>query len=326
MPEPSSISYATSARRTIRMEAAAVASLEERIGTEFNAACELLLQVRGRIIVTGMGKSGHIACKIAATLASTGSPAFFVHPGEASHGDMGMITSEDAVIALSNSGAVPEVLALLPHLKRLGIPLVSMTGNAQSALGQSSDVHLNTGVEIEACPLDLAPTSSTTTALVMGDALAIALLEARGFTADDFAFSHPGGTLGRQLLLKVQDIMKSGNDIPRVTENVKLAEALLEISNKGMGMTTVIDKAGKLVGVFTDGDLRRTLDARLDINETPIGQLIGSSAKTIDPDMLAAAALHIMEENEISSLVVLDAAGALAGVVHLKDLLHAGIV
>ena len=326
MPEQSSISHSTSARRTIRMEAAAVASLEERIGAEFNAACELLLQVQGRIIVTGMGKSGHIACKIAATLASTGSPAFFVHPGEASHGDMGMITSEDAVIALSNSGAVPEVLTLLPHLKRLGIPLVSMTGNAQSALGKSSDVHLNTGVEIEACPLDLAPTSSTTTALVMGDALAIALLEARGFTADDFAFSHPGGTLGKQLLLKVQDIMKSGDDIPRVTENVKLAEALLEISDKGMGMTTVIDKVGKLVGVFTDGDLRRTLDARLDINETRIGQLIGSNAKTIDPGMLAAAALHIMEENEISSLVVLNDAGALAGVVHLKDLLHAGIV
>jgi arabinose-5-phosphate isomerase len=326
MPEQRSISYTASARRTIRMEAAAVASLEKRIGPEFSRACELLLQVRGRIIVTGMGKSGHIACKIAATLASTGSPAFFVHPGEASHGDMGMITSQDAVIALSNSGAVPEVLTLLPHLKRLGIPLVSMTANAQSALGQSSDVHLNTGVEIEACPLDLAPTSSTTTALVMGDALAIALLEARGFTADDFAFSHPGGTLGRQLLLKVQDVMKSGNDIPRVNGHVKLAEALLEISNKGMGMTTVLDKEGKLEGVFTDGDLRRTLDARLDINETPIGQLISSSAKTIDPNMLAAAALHIMEENEISSLVVLDTAGDLAGIVHLKDLLHAGIV
>lgn len=326
MSEQSSISYITSARRTIRMEAAAVASLEERIGTEFSQACELLLQVRGRIIVTGMGKSGHIACKIAATLASTGSPAFFVHPGEASHGDMGMITSQDAVIALSNSGNVPEVLTLLPHLKRLGIPLVSMTGSSQSALGQSSDVHLNTGVDIEACPLDLAPTSSTTTALVMGDALAIALLEARGFTADDFAFSHPGGTLGRQLLLKVQDIMKSGSDVPRVAENIKLAEALFEISSKGMGMTTVVDKAGKLVGVFTDGDLRRTLDARLDINETPIGQLISSSAKTIDPDMLAATALRMMDENEISSLVVLDTASAITGVVHLKDLLHAGIV
>ena len=326
MSEQSSISYITSARRTIRMEAAAVASLEERIGTEFSQACELLLQVRGRIIVTGMGKSGHIACKIAATLASTGSPAFFVHPGEASHGDMGMITSQDAVIALSNSGNVPEVLTLLPHLKRLGIPLVSMTGSSQSALGQSSDVHLNTGVDIEACPLDLAPTSSTTTALVMGDALAIALLEARGFTADDFAFSHPGGTLGRQLLLKVQDIMKSGSDVPRVAENIKLAEALFEISSKGMGMTTVVDKAGKLVGVFTDGDLRRTLDARLDINETPIGQLISSSAKTIDPEMLAATALRMMDENEISSLVVLDTASAITGVVHLKDLLHAGIV
>ena len=326
MSEQSAISFTSSARRTIRMEAAAVASLEERIGTDFSKACELLLKVRGRIIVTGMGKSGHIACKIAATLASTGSPAFFVHPGEASHGDIGMITPQDAVIALSNSGAVSEVLTLLPHLKRLGIPLVSMTGNAQSVLGQSSDVHLNTGVETEACPLDLAPTSSTTTALVMGDALAIALLEARGFTADDFAFSHPGGTLGKQLLLKVQDIMKSGSDIPRVTENVKLAEALLEISNKGIGMTTVVDKAGRLSGVFTDGDLRRTLDARLDINETPIGQLISASAKTIDPDMLAAAALRIMDENEISSLVVLDATGALIGVVHLKDLLHAGIV
>jgi arabinose-5-phosphate isomerase len=325
MSEQSSIGYTTSARRTIRMEAAAVASLEERIGADFESACELLLHVRGRIIVTGMGKSGHIARKIAATLASTGSPAFFVHPGEASHGDMGMITSEDAVIALSNSGSVPEVLTLLPLLKRLGVPLVSMTGNAQSALGQSSDVHLNTGVETEACPLDLAPTSSTTTALVMGDALAIALLEARGFTADDFAFSHPGGTLGRQLLLKVRDVMKSGDDIPSVTEDVKLSEALLEISNKGMGMTTVVDKAKKLAGVFTDGDLRRTLDARLDINETSIGQLMSVSAKTIDPDMLAAVALRIMEENEISSLVVLDETDTLAGVVHLKDLLHAGI-
>jgi arabinose-5-phosphate isomerase len=325
MPEQNSISYVTSAQRTIRMEAAAVAALEERIGADFNAACELLLRVRGRIIVTGMGKSGHIARKIAATLASTGSPAFFVHPGEASHGDMGMITGEDAVIALSNSGAVPEILTLLPLLKRLGIPLVSMTGNPQSPLGQSSDVHLNTGVDTEACPLDLAPTSSTTTALVMGDALAIALLEARGFTADDFAFSHPGGTLGRQLLLKVRDVMKSGDDIPVVTEEIKLSSALLEISNKGMGMTTVVSGTGKLAGVFTDGDLRRALDARIDINETTIGQLMSKGAKTIDSDMLAAAAMRIMEENEISSLVVLEDNGTLCGVVHLKDLLHAGI-
>jgi len=325
MPEQSSISYITSARRTIRMEAAAVAALEERIGADFNRACELLLRVRGRIVVTGMGKSGHIAKKIAATLASTGSPAFFVHPGEASHGDMGMITGQDAVIALSNSGAVAEILTLLPLLKRLGIPLISMTGNALSTLGQSSDVHLDTGVETEACPLDLAPTSSTTTALVMGDALAIALLEARGFTADDFAFSHPGGTLGRQLLIKVQDVMKSGDDIPVVTEDIKLSAALLEISRKGMGMTTVVDKEGRLAGVFTDGDLRRALDTRIDINMSSIGDLMSKGAKTIEPDMLAAAAMRIMEENEISSLVVLEKNGMLSGVLHLKDLLHAGI-
>jgi len=325
MREQSSISYITSARRTIRMEAAAVAALEERIGADFNRACELLLRVRGRIVVTGMGKSGHIAKKIAATLASTGSPAFFVHPGEASHGDMGMITGQDAVIALSNSGAVAEILTLLPLLKRLGIPLISMTGNALSTLGQSSDVHLDTGVETEACPLDLAPTSSTTTALVMGDALAIALLEARGFTADDFAFSHPGGTLGRQLLIKVQDVMKSGDDIPVVTEDIKLSAALLEISRKGMGMTTVVDKEGRLAGVFTDGDLRRALDTRIDINMSSIGDLMSKGAKTIEPDMLAAAAMRIMEENEISSLVVLEKNGMLSGVLHLKDLLHAGI-
>tara|TARA_R110002049_G_scaffold55813_8_gene154440 strand:+ start:1279 stop:2259 length:981 start_codon:yes stop_codon:yes gene_type:complete len=325
MPEQSSISFTQSAQRTIRMEAAAVAALEARIGQDFTSACELLLQVRGRIIVTGMGKSGHIARKIAATLASTGSPAFFVHPGEASHGDMGMITADDAVIALSNSGAVAEVMTLIPLLKRLGIPLISMTGNPQSPLGKSSDVHLDTGVETEACPLDLAPTSSTTTALVMGDALAIALLEARGFTADDFAFSHPGGTLGRQLLLKVQDVMKTGDDIPIVTEDIKLSEALLEISNKRMGMTTVVSKDGTLAGVFTDGDLRRALDTRADINETSIGQLMSKGAKTIEADMLAAAAMHIMEENEISSLVVLGKDGTLTGVLHLKDLLHAGI-
>jgi len=325
MSQQGSISFTDSARRTIRMEAHAVAELEARIGEEFSNACSLLLEVRGRIIVTGMGKSGHIARKIAATLASTGSPAFFVHPGEASHGDMGMITPEDAVIALSNSGAVPEILTLLPLLKRLSIPLISMTGSPGSPLAQSSDVHLDTGVETEACPLDLAPTSSTTTALVMGDALAIALLEARGFTADDFAFSHPGGTLGRKLLLKVQDVMTSGSDMPVVTEDVTLSEALLEISNKGLGMTTVVDARGGLAGVFTDGDLRRTLDARIDINETAIGQLMSTGAKCIDPDMLAASALRIMEENEISSLVVLDGSGNLTGVVHLKDLLHAGI-
>lgn len=325
MAEPDSISFTASAQRTIRMEAAAVAELEARIGAEFESACELLLQVKGRIIVTGMGKSGHIARKIAATLASTGSPAFFVHPGEASHGDMGMITANDAVIALSNSGAVAEIITLLPLLKRMGIPLVSMTGNDNSTLARASDAHLNTGVETEACPLDLAPTSSTTTALVMGDALAIALLEARGFTADDFAFSHPGGTLGRKLLLRVSDVMRSGSDIPVVAPHVMLSEALLEINKKGLGMTTVIDAEGRLTGVFTDGDLRRVLEKRLDINSTAIGDLVSGGAKNVNADTLAAEALRIMDENEITSLVVLDENETTTGVIHLIDLLHAGI-
>lgn len=325
MAEQGSISFTASAQRTIRMEAAAVAALESRIDTQFDRACELLLDVEGRIVVTGMGKSGHIARKIAATLASTGSPAFFVHPGEASHGDMGMITAADAVIALSNSGAVVEIVTLLPLLKRLGIPLISMTGNPESALAVASDVHLNTGVETEACPLDLAPTSSTTTALVMGDALAIALLEARGFTADDFAFSHPGGTLGRQLLLLVRDIMRAGDAIPRVHEDTPLSEALLEISAKGLGMTTVVDDSGALAGVFTDGDLRRSIDARIDINHTRIGDLMSRNAKAVAPDTLAAEAMRIMEENEIGALIVLDRDREMAGVLHLKDLLHAGI-
>jgi arabinose-5-phosphate isomerase len=317
--------FASSARRTIKMESDAVAALEQRIGADFERACELLLQTQGRVIVTGMGKSGHIARKIAATLASTGTPAFFVHPGEASHGDMGMITAQDSVIALSNSGAVAEIVTLLPLLKRMGTVLISMTGNEESALAKASDVHLNTGVETEACPLDLAPTSSTTTALVMGDALAIALLEARGFTADDFAFSHPGGTLGKKLLLKVEDVMRSGDAIPRVEPETPLSEALLEISNKGLGMTTVLDKDGHLAGIFTDGDLRRTLKARIDINETPMGRLMSTGAKTASPGMLAAEAMRIMEENEISSLVVVNEDNSVAGVVHLMHLLHAGL-
>jgi arabinose-5-phosphate isomerase len=325
MSEQGSPSYITSAQRTIRMEPAAVSALDERIGEAFEEACSLLLQVTGRIVVTGMGKSGHIARKIAATLASTGSPAFFVHPGEASHGDMGMITASDAVIALSNSGEAGEIITLLPLLKRLGIPLISMTGNDESALATASDVHLNTGVETEACPLDLAPTSSTTTALVMGDALAIALLEARGFTADDFAFSHPGGTLGKKLLLLVRDVMKDGDNIPAVPENTKLSQALLEISDKGLGMTTVTNDEGAFVGVFTDGDLRRSLDGSIDINTALIGDLMSRNAKSIGPDMLAAEALRIMEENEIGSLVVIDQQASVTGVLHLKDLLHAGI-
>ncbi|MEH6580383.1 MAG: KpsF/GutQ family sugar-phosphate isomerase [Halioglobus sp.] len=324
MTDSPPICFIDSAKRTISLEAAAVAALEERVGDTFNTACEILLNTSGRVIVTGIGKSGHIARKIAATLASTGTPAHFVHPAEASHGDMGMITASDAVIALSNSGSVAEVISLLPILKRLGTPLISMTGNEQSTLAQASDAHLNTGVLTEACPLDLAPTSSTTTALVMGDALAIALLEARGFTAEDFAFSHPGGALGRQLLLKVQDVMHTGEAIPTVNTQTVLSEALLEISGKGLGMTTVVNDDGSLAGVFTDGDLRRALDARPDINETPIFQFMSKGAKTITPGMLAAEALRIMDERKITSLVVLEDR-KIAGVVHLLGLLQAGI-
>ncbi|MBN7795347.1 KpsF/GutQ family sugar-phosphate isomerase [Parahaliea mediterranea] len=324
MPENTPSAYRSSALRTVKMEAEAVAALEARIDGAFDRACELLLATRGRVIVTGMGKSGHIARKIAATLASTGTPAHFVHPGEASHGDMGMITADDSVIALSNSGNSPEIITLLPLLKRLGTPLISMTGNAGSPLGQASDAHLDTGVETEACPLDLAPTSSTTAALVMGDALAIALLEARGFTAEDFAFSHPGGTLGKKLLLKVGDVMRSGDRVPRVALETPLAQALLEISDKGLGMTTVIDDDGKLAGVFTDGDLRRAIDQRVDINDTTIAQLMTHAPKTVTAGMLAAEAMRIMEENQITSLVVLED-DEVVGVIHLMSLLHAGI-
>lgn len=314
----------TAAKRTFQMEAEAVANLAHKLDQQFPKACELMLASAGRVIVTGMGKSGHIARKIAATLASTGTPAHFVHPGEASHGDMGMITAQDVVVALSNSGTAVEILTLLPLLKRLGVPLIAMTGKPESALALASDAHLNTGVETEACPLDLAPTSSTTTALVMGDALAIALLEARGFTAEDFAFSHPGGKLGRKLLLKVADVMREGSAIPRVNSGTKLIDALLEISQKGLGMTTVIDQDDVLLGLFTDGDLRRTLDKGLDITSTPIREVMTTGAKTIGANHLAAEALNIMEQNKISALVVAEGC-SVRGVIHLMDLLREGI-
>ncbi|AQA19802.1 D-arabinose 5-phosphate isomerase [Halioglobus japonicus] len=326
MATQSSSSHAASARRTIGMEAAAVTELESRIGEAFDRACDILLGCRGRVIVTGMGKSGHIARKIAATLASTGTPAFFVHPGEASHGDMGMITGDDVVIALSNSGEVGEVVTLLPLLKRIGAALLSFTGNPDSTLALASDAHLDTGVETEACPLNLAPTSSTTTALVMGDALAIALLEARGFTAEDFAFSHPGGTLGKKLLLKVADLMQTGDAIPTVTTTTSLSDALLEISAKGLGMTAIVDSDGLLEGVFTDGDLRRALDARVDITTTSMGELMHRNPKTAAPGILAAEAMKTMEESEITSLIITDNnSREIRGVLHLMHLLHAGI-
>ena len=313
-----------SVRRTIAMESDAIKALSDAIDDQVVAACECILGITGRVIVTGMGKSGHIAGKIAATLASTGTPAFFVHPGEASHGDMGMITQTDVVLALSNSGNTDEILALLPLLKRLAVPVIAMTGNVSSTLATTADIHIFAGTTHEACPLDLAPTSSTTAAMVMGDALAIALLEARDFTAEDFAFSHPGGSLGRRLLLTVDDVMASGEAVPKIAPTATLVEALMEITAKGLGMTTVqID--GGLEGIFTDGDLRRALETQPDIHAAKIDSLMSRDVKTVASGHLAAEALEQMEKNKISSLVVTDANNRVCGVVHLMALLKAGI-
>ncbi len=313
-------------QRTVEIEQQSIQALCHRINADFAKACRLMLECRGRIILIGMGKSGHIARKIAATLSSTGTPAFYVHPGEASHGDMGMITSDDVVLAMSNSGEVSEVITLLPLFKRMGAPLISMSGKPTSTLALAADVNLNTGVDKEACPLDLAPTSSTTTQLVMGDALSIALLEARGFTAEDFAFSHPGGSLGRRLLLKVQDIMHSGDRIPSVQQGTKLSEALLEMTRKGLGMTTVLDEEKKLTGLFTDGDLRRALDHGVDPHNTTIDDVMTSNCTTISSDILAAQALKIMDDRKINALVCVDDNHNPVGAINMHDLLRAGVV
>jgi len=315
-----------SAKRTIAIERQAVEQLEQRIDDSFSKAVDLLASVDGRVIVSGMGKSGHIGNKIAATLASTGTPAQFVHPAEACHGDMGMVTRSDAALLMSNSGTTSEITALLPLLKRLGIPIVAMTGNANSTLATAADVHLNIGVPEEACPLDLAPTASTTANLVMGDALAIALLEHRGFTAEDFAFTHPGGALGRRLLTRVSDVLVTGNDVPRVTTDTSLADALMEISAKGLGMSTVINANGHLLGIFTDGDLRRALEQNHDLRTTQVGTVMSAGAKTIDADALAAEAVTRMENDSISALIVVDEGNRVTGVVQLLALLKAGIV
>jgi len=317
--------FAASGQRTIELEQQAVINLKSRINDDFINACKHILNCSGRVVVTGMGKSGHIGKKIAATLASTGTPAFFVHPGEASHGDMGMITKNDVVIAMSNSGGTSEVTSLLPLLKRLDVPLISMTGNPKSALATASHCHLDISVEKEACPLDLAPTSSTTATLVMGDALAIALLEARGFTAEEFAFSHPGGSLGRRLLLKVENLMHSGKELPQVTPETPLAEALMTITSKGLGMTTVIDSSGELKGVFTDGDLRRAIDNGVDIHNSNIASVMTPHGKTIGPELLAVEALTVMEDNQITSLVVTQNEQPV-GVITMHDMLKAGVI
>lgn len=316
-----------SGRTVISVEVQALVALQARVGAEFAAACRLMLACRGRVVCTGMGKSGHIARKIAATLASTGTPAFFLHPGEASHGDLGMVTDADVVLALSNSGESDEILAILPALRRQGNPLVSLTGRPQSTMARLSDVHLDASVPAEACPLSLAPTSSTTAALVMGDALAVALMEARGFTADDFARSHPAGTLGRRLLLHIRDIMHSGDDVPSVQADASATTALLEMTRKRLGMTAVVDAAGVLQGVFTDGDLRRAVDDEdTDLHATPVSQLMGRTPKTIGPDALAVEAAHLMESHNISSLVVVDEARRVVGALNIHDLLRARVV
>ena len=310
----------------IETEAKAVEALSSRINDEFVQACQYMLACQGRIVVLGMGKSGHIGGKIAATLASTGTPAFFVHPGEASHGDLGMITAQDVVFAMSNSGETEELLTILPIIKRLGVPLIAMTGNPRSSLASAASVHVDISVEQEACPLGLAPTSSTTATLVMGDALAVALLEARGFTAEDFARSHPGGRLGRRLLLLITDVMRSGEDLPRVKASASLKEGLLEISRKALGMTAVVDDEQRVLGIFTDGDLRRKLDAGVDLHNVTMEEVMTRECQTVTDEILAAEALQVMESHKINGILVVNQHGQLVGALNMHDLLRAGVV
>jgi arabinose-5-phosphate isomerase len=313
------------ARRALAIEAQAVTALQSRLDERFAAACRLCLACAGRVVVSGIGKSGHVARKIAATLASTGTPAFFLHPADAGHGDLGMITRSDVVLALSNSGESQEILQLVPHLKRLGVPLVAITGNTSSVLARLANVVLDVSVPEEACPLNLAPTASTTATLAMGDALAVTLLEARGFTAQDFARSHPGGPLGRRLLLRVADIMRTGAELPRVRPDTPLAEGLLEMSRKGLGMTVVVDHEERVLGVFTDGDLRRALDRHVDVHTALMHEVMTSPCKTIGPRELAADGVHLMETHRITALPVAED-GKLIGAFNVHDLLRAGVM
>jgi arabinose-5-phosphate isomerase len=313
-------------RRVIDIERDALSGLSQRVSSTFARACHLLLDCSGRVVVTGMGKSGHIGGKIAATLASTGTPAFFVHPGEASHGDLGMITPADVVLAISFSGETAEILTILPLIKRMSVPLVAMTGRPDSTLATMADVHLDVSVTQEACPLNLAPTASTTATLAMGDALAVALLETRGFTSEDFAMSHPGGALGRRLLLRVGDLMHGGERMPRVAPDAMLSEALLEMTRKGFGLTAVVDAENRVLGVFTDGDLRRVLDAGVDVRRARIAEVMTRGGKSVNGDQLAAEAVALMEKHKITALLVEDATQHLLGVIHMHDLLRAGVV
>jgi arabinose-5-phosphate isomerase len=313
-------------KAVIETEQMALKELIDRIDDKFVIACDLLLRCEGRIVVTGMGKSGHIGNKIAATLASTGTPAFFVHPGEASHGDLGMITNKDVMMLLSNSGETDEIVALLPVIKRLNTPMISLTGKTNSTLAKTATVNIDISVSKEACPLGLAPTSSTTATLAMGDAISIALLEARGFNKDDFALSHPGGILGRRLLLHVSDIMHADDEIPKVTESALLSDALIEMTQKGLGVTTIVNDNNEILGVFTDGDLRRTLDSKVDINTCLVKDIMTKNGKNIKANSLAASALALMEEHSINALVVVDEQEKLVGILNMHDLLRARVV
>ena len=309
----------------IETEAQAVFELTQRIDERFERACELLLACKGRVVVTGMGKSGHIANKIAATFSSTGTPAFFMHPGEASHGDLGMITPQDTVVAISYSGFTDEIVTLLPLIKRMGVPLIALTGNSESTLAKTADINLDISIRHEACPLGLAPTTSTTVSLVMGDALAIALLQAKGFSEEDFALSHPGGTLGRRLLLRIDELCHYNDQLPVVSERATISEALIEVTAKKLGMTCVVDAQGRLSGVYTDGDVRRTLTHNFDINTTSLASVMSRSCKTIKKGLLAAEALATMQKHSITALVVIDDDNRPTAVVHLHDLLRAGV-
>lgn len=316
----------TRGRAVLTTEAEAINALVPRLGTEFAAACQLILDCKGRLIVSGMGKSGHIGNKLAATFASTGTPAFFVHPGEASHGDIGMLTAQDVVLAISYSGETDELITILPVIKRLDVPLIGMTGRVESTLARASSVVLDVSVATEACPLNLAPTASTTATLALGDALAVAVLEARGFTEEDFARSHPGGSLGRRLLLHVEDVMHSGDALPLVTPDTLLREGLKEMTRKRLGMTTVVDEQRHLLGVFTDGDLRRALDKQIDLHATLMGEVMTANPKRVAPRMLAAAAVHLMETHKITVLPVVDDNNIVVGALNVHDLFRAGVM
>jgi arabinose-5-phosphate isomerase len=320
------MNFIARAKRVLEIEQQAIAHLAQYINQDFSAACQLMYHCSGRVIVIGMGKSGHIGNKIAATLASTGTPSFFVHPGEASHGDLGMITKEDVLLMISNSGETAEVINLIPVIKRLGAKFIAMSGNEKSTLAQQSDVHICVAVSEEACPLGLAPTASTTATLAMGDAIAVALLEEKGFTADDFALSHPGGSLGKRLLLMLKDIMHCDDDLPVVTEHTTIKNTLLVMTEKGLGMTAVVDQSNILQGIFTDGDLRRILEQRIDIHTTPINQVMTQHCTTAPKTMLAAKALNVMEQKKINGILVVDDNNQPIGALNMQDLLKAGVL